>query len=359
MQKSMSPLLELPISPHSSIDMMMVTKGEMVLTKPNKHQYQYRQIWFQISSYTTSATYYKLFIFLLMTVAIAFEWFVVEFDDWFDNIIQGAWWITSYIIFYKLQCNLKNVSFLDNNFNKNEYYLSLGFPILILSGLRFIVRSIGYFCTTQSVTDVIASIGAFAVNLITMYSLNFVILYLSLQIVYKYDELIAKIENTKNIHINEVMEAFDDISKDIASCKDKWEFIVSVSAVYHIFAALLLGFVWITDISNDVWVYCNNDDDFKSASMMLTRFCVRMFALIYGILRMNHKPQKLAKAVNKYCNWKDEKQQFQIQRLINDLIHFDERFKVIGIGIQWKHFTGMILSAIALSAGIALRAKFG
>ena len=139
--------------------------------------------------------------------------------------------------------------------------------------------------------------------------------------------------------------------------RKKWEFVVSVSCGYHLsFAALSMG-VWLTNHSSDIWIYCNNDE-WTQLFMVIIRTCVRIFALLYGILRMNRKPRKLAKVIGKYCNWTDQSQQSQIDRMLFNLIEFPDGFRVLNVRIERKHLLAIVITAATTSIGSLAKSKF-
>ena len=315
-------------------------------------------VWLKICSYTAPKCY-KLFLLLLMTSALVVEYLSIGVQNWYVHIVQISWIISSYIIFYTLHRNIKTLNYFTNDINRNEFHTCTLCYLLLIIMMRFVPSSMESVCEKITSLDIIANIGAFIVNSMTMYSLDFVILYFSLKIVKKHDTLIKRIENEKNLHIEEIKIDFDAIQENVTSFKQKWQFVVSLSCMYHLICASVYGFVWITNISNEFWAYCSNNDEYTSVILVLIRFCVRTFALLYGILRINHKPKKLAKVINDCCNWKDQEQQFQIQRIVKSLTEFHDKFKVIVIGIEWKHFAGLIISTVAVIVGTIVRAKFG
>ena len=350
--------------------MMASSTSPLVMIPPSSggiqgYQPKFRLLiyWLKLCSYTTCICY-KLFILLWITAALGAEYYVIlkgssDFAAWYTHVIQISWCLSSFITFYVLQRNIVKTQDFTNKLNKTEYHICVVGPVLIIIILRFVPFSMESVCDHHSYLDYIANIAGFTANFITMYSLNFVVLYLSLKIVTKYDKLMTRIQNVQDIDIREIKNEFDIIKKDVVSFKNKYEFVVSISCLYHIICASTYAFVWITEISNEFWAYCSNNDEYTAVLLVLTRFCVRMFALIYGILRINHKPKQLAKLINDHCDWEDQKQQFQIQRLTKSLTEFHDKFKILCIGIEWKHFAGIMISAIASSIGTVARKKFG
>ena len=84
---------------------------------------------------------------------------------------------------------------------------------------------------------------------------------------------------------------------------------------------------------------------------------MRIFGLLYGIVRMNRKPRRLAKAISRYCDWNDESQQNQIQRMIYQLNEFPDGFCIIGVRIEVRHFIGLLIAAMTASLGSLAKSK--
>ena len=243
-------------------------------------------------------------------------------------------------------------SFEFNGFNETEilqFATVSSTHIVVLAMIRFVPISIPSVCTDEDILNYIVSCTGFIVNSAVMYTLNIVLLYLSLRIIKTYDNLITKIQNDNGLNITDIKREFDKIMKNVRLLKQKWEFAVSVSLLYTLFYMTLSGSIWMFNISDELHEHCDNSDVWTSFILVLTRDCARIFGLSYGILRLNHKPKKLAKTMNEYCDWDDLNQQFKIQRIIKMLTEFQDKFKILGVGIGWHHFYGVVISAITAS----------
>ena len=360
-----APLMEKPMGLFVSNKHGEESHGTIIACNETNSSLNLFTIWLKICSYITF-NWYIMFILALMTTFMVLEYALV-FQTWYQHIIQPTWEISSYITFYMLHRNLdkSQTQFILENLSistKVQFYVFAIGSILAVTLIRFLPISFSlmmeFICQSPDALDIIATIGAFIVNLITMYTLNLMISFLSLEIVEKYDKLAMRIKTEANITINEIKKEFDKIEKNIITLKKDWELVVTVSFVYHLIGVVTYGTVWIVNISNDLWLHCDNNDEWTSMMLHILRGCVRIFGLLYGILRLNHKPRKLAKVINRYCSWEDQTQQFQIQRLKECLTEFQDKFKVMGIGIEWKHFVGIILSAIATGFGALARERF-
>eukprot|EP01084_Bolivina_argentea_P286362 491217_1 len=319
-------------------------------------------IWLKICSYTMCICYIFA-IFVLITVGMGFAYYIT-YENWYDHIVQSVWVISTYIIFYFMHSNTKQTKFTSftshNDHNQIEYYIvSLSFMFIIIL-IRFGPIFVQNICPSSSKPDnILSTIPGFMVNMITMYPLDFILLYLSLVIVRKYEQLEHKIKTNINIHMDDILNTYEQITNDVILFNKNWEFVVSISCFYHLLLVGVYGGVWITNRqsgSGSLFVHCKGNE-WAQLFIVNIRACTRIFGLLYGILKLNHKPQQLAEIINKYCHWKNELQQLNMQRLVLNLIEFPDRFRVIGVKVQWKHFVAVMITVIGTALGALASTK--
>ena len=247
-------------------------------------------------------------------------------------------------------------SFHENRILSIEFYIFSITFILSIFIIRFYTFTPWVCGSSTEISHIAGSITAFHINCQSMYSLDLIILYLSIEYVHRYNKL-NKIISICN-DIDKIKNEFDNIQKEINIFKSKWQFVATISCLYHVIFVTLRLTVWLSDTSKDLWMYCGSDS-FTQLFVVIVRSSLRIFGLIYGIIRINHKPKQLSKQLNKYGVWNNNQlQQIKIQRFILSLIHFPNGFKVCWIAVHWKHFVGIIASAITATFASLVRIKF-
>ena len=178
-------------------------------------------------------------------------------------------------------------------------------------------------------------------NICSMYSLDVIVLFLSLFYVKNIDVFIENIENGEIKNIDDCKEQFNYLASTMKHLQFRLGFIVSFAFITHLFYAVFIAFLFLLD-QDTFWTVCWCDHHIMAFTIQFMLQTTRVLALVYGPMLINTKSRTIPIKVIQHLQ---DSEDSSVVRFYLSIHGNTPIFRICWMDIYWGRFVAFVVGS--------------